>query len=41
MGNVFAVVLTCQLRQPKTHEALSMDMPSTMPVFEADKWLDS
>ncbi|KAL3143544.1 hypothetical protein ABBQ38_002343 [Trebouxia sp. C0009 RCD-2024] len=42
MGNVLGVALTCQLRQPTIYKALGMDRPPTsIPVFDADHWLDS
>ena len=42
MGNVLGAALTCQLRQPEIYQALGMDRPPTsIPVFEADHWLDS
>ena len=42
MGNVLGAVLTCQLRQPPIYKALGMDRPPTsIPVFEAGRWLDS
>ena len=42
MGNVLGAALTYQLRQPHIYEALGMDRaPASIPVFEADHWLDS
>ena len=42
MGNVLGAALTCQLRQPTIYKALGMDRPPTsIPVFDADHWLDS
>ena len=42
MGNVLGSALTCQLRQPQIYKALGMDRPlSSIPVFQADRWLDS
>lgn len=42
MGNVLGAALTCQLRQPHIYEVLNMDRaPTSIPVFEADHWLDS
>lgn len=42
MGNVLGAALTCQLRQPQIYKALGMDRPPiSIPVYEADRWLDS
>ena len=42
MGNVLGAALTCQSRQPHVYKALGMDTaPTSIPVFEADHWLDS
>ncbi len=42
MGNVLGSALTYQLRQPQIYKALGMDNPlSSIPVFEADQWLES
>ncbi len=42
MGNVLGSALTYQLRQPQIYKALGMDIPpSSIPVFEADQWLES
>jgi len=42
MGNVLSPALTCQLRQPQIYKALGMDRPPiSIPVFEADQWLES
>ena len=41
-GNVLGLALTCQLRQPQIYKALGMDRPPiSIPVFEADRWLES
>ena len=41
-GNVLGLALICQLRQPQIYKALGMDRPpNSIPVFEADRWLES
>ncbi len=42
MGNLLGSALTYQLHQPEIYKALGMDRPPTsIPVFEADQWLES